>query len=67
MAMTPEEIRQAGLDALRKRLGPTGTIRFLQQFQAGNGDYAKERHEWVDRTTLDDLRAAARRKRTKKK
>ena len=66
MAMTPEEIRQAGLEALRKRLGRTGAIRFLQQFQSGQGNYAIERHEWIDRTTSKELRAAARRKRTKK-
>jgi hypothetical protein len=66
MAMTPEEIRRAGLEALRKRLGRTGTIRFLQQFHGGQGDYATERHEWVNRTTLKDLRDTARRKRTKK-
>ena len=65
--MTPEEIRHAGLEALRKRLGRAGAIRFLQQFQTGNGDYASERHDWVDRTTLTDLRVAARRKRSKQK
>ncbi len=67
MAMTLEEIRQAGLEALRKRLGRAGTIRFLQQFQTGGGDYAAGRHAWVDRTTLADLRAMATPKRTKKK
>jgi hypothetical protein len=67
MAMTLDEIRKAGLEALRERLGPVGAVRFLQQFQTGNGDYAKGRHAWVDRTTLEELRAAARPKRTKKK
>jgi hypothetical protein len=56
MAQTLEEIRKKGLEALRKELGLAGTVRFLQQFLPGKGDYAKERHAWVDRTTLEDIR-----------
>jgi hypothetical protein len=63
MAMTLEEIRQAGLEALRERLGRAGMIRFLQQFEIGQGDYARERHKWVDQTTLEDLKKPARGKR----
>jgi hypothetical protein len=58
--MTLEQIRQKGLAALRRELGPDGMIRFLQQFETGSGDYARERRTWVDRTTLDDLRALLR-------
>jgi hypothetical protein len=32
MAQTLEQIRDAGLAALRERLGVVGMIRFLQQF-----------------------------------
>ena len=43
-------------------------IRFLQQFETGAGDYARERHAWVDRATLADLKGLvakrARRRRT---
>jgi hypothetical protein len=62
MHLTLDEIRRAGLAALRKRLGRAGMIRFLQQFQAGAGDYAHERHDWVDRTTLADLKTQAKRR-----
>jgi len=62
MAQTLEEIRRNGLDALRKRLGKAGMIRFLQQFEKGEGDYARERHAWVDRISLEDLRSLARAK-----
>lgn len=57
--MTDDAIRREGLAALRERLGKTGLVRFLQQFAIGDGDYATERHEWVDQTTLDDIRSAA--------
>ena len=43
--MTLEEIRTKGLDILAKKLGPVGLIRFLQQFETGNGDYTAERRE----------------------
>ena len=45
--MTPETLRQAGLDALRRELGPTGMVRFLQQFEMGCGDYTAERWQWL--------------------
>lgn len=56
---TLDEIRREGLEALRERLGRAGMIRFMQQFETGSGDYATERHEWVDETTLDDVKRAA--------
>ena len=67
MKLTLEQIRRKGLAALQRELGKAGTIRFLQQFETGNGDYARERHSWVDQTSLDDIRAAANAKRTKRK
>ena len=56
MGLTPDEIYREGLQALRDRLGAAGMVRFLQQFETGQGDYARERREWVDRMTLDDIR-----------
>jgi hypothetical protein len=59
MRPTLDEIYREGLQALRDRLGRAGMIRFLQQFETGQGDYARKRHKWVDRVTLDDLRQLA--------
>ncbi len=69
MHQTHEDIRTRGLAALRKQLGRAGMIRFLQQFETGLGDYAKQRRQWVERTTLADLKQKAirpRRSRRKK-
>lgn len=55
MTRTLEQIRCEGLDALRHRLGREDTIRFLQQFEIGRDDYASERHEWVDTTSLEQI------------
>jgi hypothetical protein len=67
MPLTLEQIRRKGLAALRRELGKEGMIRFLQQFETGSGNYARERHPWVDQTSLDDIRKAANGKRTRKK
>ncbi len=67
MTLTLDEIRRRGLEALRKELGPVGMVRFMQQFETGSGDYARERHAWVDDTSLDDIRAAAQKRKRKTK
>jgi len=35
------------MDALLKALGPVDTLRFLQMFDEGTGDYTKERKAWL--------------------
>ena len=67
MPQTLDDIRRRGLEALRRELGPAGMIRFLQQFETGSGDYARERHTWVDQTSLADIRAAVRPTRRRKR
>jgi hypothetical protein len=55
MQRTLDEVREEGLKALRERLGRADLIRFLQQFETGSGDYASERHQWVDRITMEEI------------
>ena len=50
----PAEVRIAGMLALKKALGPVGTVRFLQQFNQGNGDYTKEKYESPE-PSMDDI------------
>jgi hypothetical protein len=59
MQRTEDEVRQEGLEALRERLGRADMIRFLQQFEPGRGDYAKERHQWMDKLTLEEIERIA--------
>jgi len=61
--LTPRQIRQAGLDALLRKLGPVGMAEFLLQFEAGRGDYSKERHAWLDGLDIDTLIRRIRRRR----
>ena len=52
MMKTQNEIIRQGYDALINSLGVTDTIRFIQYFSPGKGDYTKERHQWLDEKTL---------------
>lgn len=67
MPPTLDEIRRRGLEVLHHELGRAGFVRFLQQFEAGRGDYTKLRQGWVDQTTLDDLRRLSAPERPRKK
>lgn len=53
--MTLEEVRLAGLKALVRDLGSAGMVRFLQQFETGQGDYTAERHTWLGKRTVREL------------
>jgi hypothetical protein len=52
---TLPELRQAGIEALVKALGPVGMVRFLQQFDPGRGDYTAERDGILGSPTVDEL------------
>lgn len=54
-SMTAEQIRYIGLQALKRDLGPDGMIRFLQQFETGQGDYTKDRHQWLKEKDVKEL------------
>ena len=48
-------IKRIGIEALTERLGPIGMLEFMRQFDSGYGDYTKERHEWLDHLTFEDI------------
>jgi hypothetical protein len=60
--MTPQQIRVAGLAVLSRELGLVGMIRFMQQFEMGQGDYSQDRHQWLDQYTVDDIAGMVREK-----
>ena len=49
------DIRREGLEALTKKLGYFGTLRFLEQFDIGSGDYTKEREKLQKGYTVEKL------------
>ncbi len=52
---TLQQIRLAGMEALARELGPTGMVRFLQQFETGQGNYSADRHQWLDEPSVSNL------------
>ena len=53
-----EDLRRAGLDALRRELGEVGMVRFIQQFHPGTGDYTTDRWHWLpDHLSVEALAA----------
>ena len=61
--MTPMELRQQGLAVLRRELGYVGMVRFLQQLEAGSGDYTQDRHQWQDGLTVAEITAQIKQRR----
>ncbi|HEY0020652.1 MAG TPA: hypothetical protein VGC13_30415 [Longimicrobium sp.] len=53
-----EEIRRAGLEALRRELGPQELVLFFRQFIKPSGDYTAERAALHAGITVDDVFAA---------
>jgi len=51
------EITQEALRLLFRELGLVNTIRFLNQFTAGYGNYTEERRAATEDQTLDELLA----------
>ena len=60
---TPAQIRERGIEALAKTLGPVGMARFLQQFEMGRGDYTRDREEWLKGLTVDRVVGEIKRRR----
>jgi len=64
--MSLNRIREIGLEALTKTLGPVGMVRFLQQFERGTGDYTKNREKWLKGISLQSILKEIKRKHPKR-
>ena len=53
--MSLYQIRMEGWKALTERLGPSGAMRFMMQYDPGYGDYTKERQDIFAELTIDSL------------
>ena len=54
-SMSLYQIRLEGWRALTERLGPSGAMRFMMQYDPAYGDYTKERQEIFAELTIDTL------------
>jgi hypothetical protein len=53
--MTPVELNQKGFEALIAALGYADAVRFIRQFDSGTGDYTRDRQQWLDALSLEDV------------
>jgi hypothetical protein len=51
----PVELRRRGLEVLVRELGYANAMRFMLQYETGQGDYTKEREELLASWTLEDM------------
>lgn len=59
------ELTQQAIDILFKEIGIVNTVRFLNQFTTGYGDYTEERESLLKDLTLEEIVEAARKVREK--
>ena len=60
----PVELRKKGFEALVDALGWVNAVRFIRQYEKGEGDYTAEREQilpgWDTRTLIDKIRSLKR-------
>lgn len=56
-----EEVTQHAIQVLSREIGLADTVRFLNQFVQGSGDYTKDRETLFQDLTLGDILAEIRR------
>ncbi len=58
-----EEVTQHAIQVLSREIGVADTMRFLNQFISGSGDYTQDREALFQNLTLNDILAEIRRDR----
>lgn len=53
--LTPAEIRRAGWEALKEKLGPAGTLKFVLEYDHGKGNYTELRKKIFKGKTVKDI------------
>jgi hypothetical protein len=53
--MTPIELNRKGFQALVDSLGYVDAVRFIKQFDNGEGNYTKDRDRWLGDRTLEAI------------
>ena len=58
--MDEAELRDAGVDALNKALGPVGTVRFLALFRSEPTDYVELSRRLYEKQSVEEILKRAR-------
>jgi len=53
--LTPSEVRRAVCEVLREKLGPDGALKFILDYDRGEGNYTKLRKELFNGKTVKNI------------
>ena len=53
--LTPAEVRRVGWEVLREKLGPDGALKFILDYDQGEGDYTELRKELFKGKTVKNI------------
>jgi hypothetical protein len=53
--MTDDQFDTYVMDLLARELGPGGYARYLALHRSGRGDYTRDRHQWLDNVSIEDI------------
>ena len=53
--LTSIEIRRAGWEALKEKLGPASAIKFILDYERGEGNYTELRTEMFSKKTVKEI------------
>lgn len=53
--MTLAELNRQAFRTLVENLGYVNAVRFFKQFEVGSGDYTRDRRQWLDDVSLDEI------------
>ncbi|SPF39755.1 conserved hypothetical protein [Candidatus Sulfopaludibacter sp. SbA4] len=60
--MSDEDFERHALAILRRELGLDGLARFLRLYRSGGGDYTRDRHQWLEGATIQEIMAEVERR-----
>jgi hypothetical protein len=61
------EITEQATTILIREMGIVDALRFLSQFRPGSGDYTKERGQWLDELSLEQIVSGIKARRPKRR
>ena len=60
--MSDQDFERHALAILMRERGLDGLARFLRLYRSGAGDYTRDRHEWLEGATIQEIMAEVERR-----
>lgn len=60
--MSDDDFERHALAILQRELGLDGLARFLRLYRSGTGDYTRDRHQWLEGATIQEIMAEVERR-----